>query len=718
MNILILNSKKRQRHLPIDIRNLYYVIGYIWFPCQIITDSPLFHVRIWIRHIILQFSLGGFTVNKFRIAFLFALLFLTITPTALAKSFTVDDVQIRAWIQQDGDLLVNEIFTYSFDGQFDRVSRSIHQDHHDGVIAFEAYELLNPDASVGFVKQKDLRSLQVSREENTYYSSLPSKNESRKIFYYYKLDNAVKSYNTYSDITVPFFGTGSNHDTDLHNVEIDFIFPQSIDPQSYHAFFHDRKGKIVQEDPIGVRFSTPVSGMYSLTEARVLFPSTIMTGQKKMPEQISLKEAIAKEAERAQLIAQNEEKRKNLQNLVKILIPILAIGCLLLCIILPQRRLWRFRGQDEQFQADPLYLYVLHRKGKRDHYSFLAGLYSLVEKGFATIDLQKTSSRFQHEQDAPNEMLVFTLTASNNQLSISEQFLVSWLFKRKVRKGKYRLPAFFMQDIAGATKSERSNRKQLSYYHRNFKMFKKEEEDWFQSMMKEFKEKQVIGDKLIYLITPILVFAVFISILYAYQIDFMSKTSIIIYSMTAGAFLIASLIKPKNRWFVFLFFIISFFGTLMLNDVALLRSLLYFIAISLLLYMLTPKLTLSSEADLVYRNMKSFQARIKKEGIPSSVSPIELEKWSIRALLLKMKYSLRNVRQEQRANTELAAAAPLTYLMLSGEEPVRYLIKTWKWSTPPSSSSSSSGDGGYYGGDSGSSGSSSGGDSGGGAGGD
>ncbi|NHN35669.1 hypothetical protein G9U52_39080 [Paenibacillus sp. S3N08] len=67
---------------------------------------------------------------------------------------------------------------------------------------------------------------------------------------------------------------------------------------------------------------------------------------------------------------------------------------------------------------------------------------------------------------------------------------------------------------------------------------------------------------------------------------------------------------------------------------------------------------------------------------------------------------------------ELAATAPFAYLMMSGQNPITYMVDSWKMTMPYGSSASGSGnsgysgDGGYSGGDSG------GGDGGGGAGAD
>ncbi|HEY9577486.1 MAG TPA: DUF2207 domain-containing protein, partial [Pseudobacillus sp.] len=195
-------------------------------------------------------------MKNIRIALMTIFIFLALSTPVFADSYTIDKVHIRAWIQPNGDLLLNEVFKYTFKGDYSRVRRSIQIDGHRGVTNFQAYELLNPNAEPGFINERDLRALKITQEDNSYYASLSAENEKKTVFFVYHLKNAVKSYETYSDLTVPFFGTGSNHDEDLHDVTIDFVFPQEIEPGHYYAFLHDREKGKIQKDRLVVRFTT------------------------------------------------------------------------------------------------------------------------------------------------------------------------------------------------------------------------------------------------------------------------------------------------------------------------------------------------------------------------------------------------------------------------------------------------------------------------------
>lgn len=628
-----------------------------------------------------------------KIMILLVLLLPSATPV-FAGSYSIDEVRIRAWIQPDGDLLVNEILTYNFDGDYDRVSRAIHKKNHKGVEIFEAYELVNPKAELGYVDMEDLRPLEVSREDNTYRAALPAKDEKKNVFFIYELKGAVKTYDSYSDLTVPFFGTDTNHDEDLNKVTIDFVFPEELRPNSYFAFFHDRQGKVTEKGPRVVRFNTPESEMYSLTETRLLFPSSVMSEQSKTRAPMSLKEAIAEEEQLAEKNAALKKQLSMLENVLTGLAAFLALGVVTLLFM---RFLRKLRGADrpeELLQTDPLILYMISRRGKMDPYAFMAGLYSLVEKGKAAVRTEQNAGRFLKDDQSADQTLYFTLTAPETSLSKCEQMLVSWLFKRKAKNGN---PVFFMSDIAGASSQQRNNPQHLHNYHTKYKLFKDNEKEWFACVLNGLKEEGMMSGKMSTLVRRGLMLIVFSAVIYAYYLDFLSTTSIVIYSIIAGFLLIRGWLKPGRKLFILLFYLVSLIASAMLYDAETITLLLITIVLSTVLSLLTPHMTLSAEALAIESGIQAFKKQLKLERFQEQMSS-QSDKWMIRSLLLKPKVQSRALNKEFVSDDK--SAAPLTYLVASGQNPVEFLANTWKWSIPPgsSTSSSASGDSGYSGG--------------------
>lgn len=606
--------------------------------------------------------------------------FFAAVPAADARSYSIDEVQIRAWIQPDGDLMVNEIFTYSFTGKYSRVKRFIHEDHHAGVSHFEAYELVNPDAELGFIKQEELQQLPVSQEDKGYYSSISADNEPKYIFYAYTLTDAVKSYETYSDLTVPFFGTGSNHDQDYANVTIEFVFPEEVEPADYYAFFHDSHGIVEEKGPSVVRFTTPVSEMYTLTEPRLLFSSEVMNVQATTEEPMSLEDALAEEERYMKTAAAKEQRKDELGSLLTALAVIIAAGCLFM-LFLPQRR--KGTGSPEELlKQDPLRLYALDRLGKKDFYAFLAGLYSLVEKGFATVTLKSAYSRFQKDPEAPDQSLLFTLTADPHQLSDTENKLAEALFKAKGAKR-----TFLLSDLTGATKKEKEEKIPLFKYLYKIQSFKVKEQQWWKDVIDGMETEGVMRHRIPRLLKILLQVLAFAAVIYAYIQDSRSFTSV--YGIS-GLFLLGMIWnKPAKGWPVFLFWGVTLFAVMMVQDADLLVSLFMFIISCIVLTMITPRMILSRESAIDYRCIKLFRKQMKRGNLPL----YDLEKLMIRSQLLRVKSKEKPVKP----SVELAAGAPLAYLMLTDQNPVTYMEESWKMTMLNGNGISGSGSSGYYG---------------------
>lgn len=199
---------------------------------------------------------------------------------AEAKSFTIDEVQIKGWVQPNGDILVNEIFTYTFDGAFSEVTRSFPERHLRQIDGFEAYLLNAKNPVVGEIKDSMLSRLNVMTSGETQRATISAEDKTMTVFYLYYMRDAVKSYDTYSDLDVTFFEKYDNHDTDLNNVSIAYVLPGEAGDQNIHGFMHDRMGEVEKTYSDGIIFTTPKSEAYGLTATRVFFPSSIMTDRK------------------------------------------------------------------------------------------------------------------------------------------------------------------------------------------------------------------------------------------------------------------------------------------------------------------------------------------------------------------------------------------------------------------------------------------------------
>lgn len=605
---------------------------------------------------------------------LFTLFLFSFATPSYARSYSIDEVHIRAWVQTNGNVLVNEVFHYTFSGTYDHVIRSVHTEGHDGVQKFEAYELLDSSAEPGFITERELQPLPVTQKENRYSAELASKDERKAIFFTYELLNSVQTYDTYSDVAIPFFGTDENHDKTLENVTIDVVFPEAIKPSQYYAFMHDRLGSVSEKGAEVVRFTTPKSPLYSLTEVRVLFPSSVMaSSQPTTKAPVTMMEAVEQENQLAQSFYQKEEQKQKLETILKVLSGALSLGILVVLLL-------RFRGgsgdSNSVLHQNPLTLYMIDRNGSPDEYALLAGLYSLVEKGMADAQVVPSKGRFQKDPDAPNQTLRFTLKGNHKHAVTCDQQLIKMLFKNR--------NTFTLHDIAGLTKLEKKEKKGVNLSSK-VRHYQDQQNEWTDCVVKEMKKEGFFSNSIPSCLKISMLLSVYSFILYAYTIDSLGASASMLYGVIGFLLLLLIWRKPKKRWPAILFYMISLTAVAMLYDTDSAIWLLSFILTSALLYTLTPRFLLSNEAAVTKADIYAFKKMAKRTDNLS-------DKWMVRSILLRTK----RADAKGTVDSSLAAAAPFTYLLLTEQEPIQYMTQTWKWSTPPGSSSSDGG-GGYFG---------------------
>src|SRR5690625_5267779 len=103
-----------------------------------------------------------------------------ITPVSADRSFTIDQVTINAKIDDQGVMHVSELYTYTFSGSFQGVTRSIGSNvgQFKAFLVDESFENLTE-------LPHNAELLTVEKEDNTYKVYSESENETKYILYHY-----------------------------------------------------------------------------------------------------------------------------------------------------------------------------------------------------------------------------------------------------------------------------------------------------------------------------------------------------------------------------------------------------------------------------------------------------------------------------------------------------------------------------------------------------
>src|SRR5699024_10889693 len=105
------------------------------------------------------------------------------------SSYTIDKVTIYAQINDAGHMNVQEVYTYTFDGEFNGMTRTIKSDASN----FNAFLLPHDDhQSLGDPDAVDPLSIEV--DDDTYKIHTASQDETKTVLYTYEVNGSIEKY--------------------------------------------------------------------------------------------------------------------------------------------------------------------------------------------------------------------------------------------------------------------------------------------------------------------------------------------------------------------------------------------------------------------------------------------------------------------------------------------------------------------------------------------
>jgi len=132
------------------------------------------------------------------------------------KNFKITDYQAQVKILENGDIHVNEIFTYDFNGNFNGIIRSIGTGGSDGLVNFRASEY-SPQRKVLETSQS------LEGEMVTFRIYDQSSNERKSFLLEYQLKNVITKYNDIAEFYWKFFDQANTSPIESIKVEVEFF---------------------------------------------------------------------------------------------------------------------------------------------------------------------------------------------------------------------------------------------------------------------------------------------------------------------------------------------------------------------------------------------------------------------------------------------------------------------------------------------------------------
>lgn len=376
-------------------------------------------------------------------------LFFLFPGNGLAVEYSITDVKIDAFLNEDGTVNVNETHTYSFDGDFNGITREIIPKEGTNLSQFKATE--------------NGKSLNVEKEDGLYKIHRKGSDETITILLTYSIKNGVDVYSDVAEFYWPFFD--ERNESSYEHLTISIHPPKETD--EVIAFGYDtafKTEKIRSDGSVLFQFGGVPSGENGdirVAYDAALFPQAPIAADTPMKNKIlAAKQELLDEAEHDAAMS------SKLSNLAKIVTPTLSI---LLSIIMigawlraRSTRIAVARECDSQVFSIPkqkmsLPATILYTNGSQ-----LPG----EAMGAAMMDLirQGIISKTDHNS--------FILNTETSKLLKHEQRLVKLLFHEIGSNGE-----FSFDDLASYTKNKKNHPKYQSSQTR-----------WLQTVKEEIKE--------------------------------------------------------------------------------------------------------------------------------------------------------------------------------------------------------------------------------------
>lgn len=390
----------------------------------------------WRRKIILTIFMSVLAVS-----FLFP-------SVGFAVDFSITKVKIDAYLQENGQVKVNESHTYSFDGEFNGITREIVPKEGTSIINLKATE--------------NGKQLKVKREEDLYKIYRKGDDESITVDISYFIKNGVDVYSDVGEFYWPFFDERNESTYEKMNI---VVHPPK-ETKEVIAFGYDEafdKEKIYTDGSVLFQLGevpSETNGDIRVAYDAAIFPSaSIVTDKPMKKEIIKDKQVLYQEADA------KAERQELFSKIALVIIPIFSIIILLFIIGSIMRA--RLKKLDVERRSEQSFFVPKEALSIPATIYFTAGQIPSEAVAAALMDLVRKGYVLKAEENH------FKLINYPSNILKHEKILITFLFEEIGSNGE-----FTFENLKEYTKRKKNHEKYQSAITK-----------WQQAIMNEVKEK-------------------------------------------------------------------------------------------------------------------------------------------------------------------------------------------------------------------------------------
>ncbi|WP_058305982.1 DUF2207 domain-containing protein [Gracilibacillus massiliensis] len=356
-------------------------------------------------------------MKKIAILLIIAFSIFLLPLPVFAVDFSIENTEINAHLQENGDVQVTEQHIYQFDDDFNGITRTLIPKEQTQIVDFQASENGN--------------TLDVEQEENFYNVYRSGSYEEVEVELSYTITNGVEVFSDFAQFYWPFFDT--SNESNYENMNI-YVHPPQPTEEEVLALGYDEAFDTSTIDSDGVvhfamgKVDSGTNGDIRVAYDTSLFPTTSLLENKTIGEEIAADKSRF-EAEAAAFESRQDILNRISPYIVGVFIIYLVV-LLFRALSIKSKKLWEVERSSSQSlylpkQEMSLPATILYMRNMSANTEFLsAALLDLVRKGYV-----------QREDDNK-----FTVVDENTDHQ-HESILINWLFYKIGDNGNFSLKA-------------------------------------------------------------------------------------------------------------------------------------------------------------------------------------------------------------------------------------------------------------------------------------
>ncbi|WP_166239912.1 DUF2207 domain-containing protein [Paenibacillus turpanensis] len=615
-------------------------------------------------------------------------LMVLLTGCGANNEYTIDKVDVMAKVLPDGDLYVEELYTYTVRGQYDKIGRYMDDFGESNIEFFEAFVPPN-DRELGNFGFENLKSYPVSLSVNngSYDVFLQAQDETKQVYYRYRLDREALKYSDGGELDWIVF---QSNDADHHNVTVTVRMEQHP-KKSLIGFAYDRSGgSLVEVTDRQIRYENKQLPEQDQVRLKVFFsaeavPELEATAAATQAERLQEETALQhKFAERERLLDVGRQTASLFTYLA-------AAGVVFYALSLRRVLAWwhgRHISREELESMNPVKLVSLYRKGALQSADVLAGVFALRRRGLIEISMIPSGPRFQEDRRAPKQLPLFAFGGNRSNLKGADRHLLGWLFRGT--------GVLDLEKISGPTEIERRQKAARSKYVQRQRRFQRAFSRWQELLKGEEGWTVTYRD---YpsrrMIVPAIAFTHLLMLIYMYIADVKAWGSVAILAVILGGGAVWLSIRSRSKGYLIAYLVACFFAAAQVVHDPVVGEYFITVLISIILVVFLPGRVTDPESEAYRSAIKRYRRWLTKGGGDEGSDPDRLERMLQAALLLGVGRRFLTRARKQHADSFYATSPGLH---AEGLDAIDYAFnRSWKGVASKSSAGSSGngyGDGG------------------------